>query len=56
MRRLEPLTGQAETCDAQHNPYFRYNNPSTRRQISELVSNSVGSLTIRTRRYSGIYL
>ncbi|MDQ6692970.1 MAG: S-layer homology domain-containing protein [Chloroflexota bacterium] len=37
-----PQTGEAEPCDAQRNPYFRYNNPISRGQISKLVSNSAG--------------
>ncbi|MDQ6694227.1 MAG: family 43 glycosylhydrolase [Chloroflexota bacterium] len=37
-----PLTGDPEPCDANHNPYFRYNNPITRGQISKLVANSAG--------------
>ncbi|MDQ6694205.1 MAG: hypothetical protein M3014_07260, partial [Chloroflexota bacterium] len=37
-----PLTGQQEPCDAQYNPFFRYNNPITRGQIGKLVSNSAG--------------
>ncbi|MDQ6695133.1 MAG: S-layer homology domain-containing protein [Chloroflexota bacterium] len=37
-----PQTGEAEPCDANHNAYFRYNNPVSRGQISKLVSNSAG--------------
>lgn len=37
-----PQTGEAEPCNAQHNPYFRYNNAITRGQISKLVSNAAG--------------
>lgn len=39
---VNPQTGEAEPCDAQHNPYFRYNNAITRGQISKLVSNAAG--------------
>ncbi|MDQ6695681.1 MAG: S-layer homology domain-containing protein [Chloroflexota bacterium] len=36
-----PLTGEPEPCEGD-NPYFRYNNPVTRGQISKLVANSAG--------------
>ncbi|MDQ6695010.1 MAG: S-layer homology domain-containing protein [Chloroflexota bacterium] len=39
---VNPLTGEAEPCDAANNPYFRYNNRITRGQISKLVSNAAG--------------
>lgn len=38
--RYDPITGNLEPCDALNNPYFRYNNPITRGQISKLVANS----------------
>ncbi len=37
-----PLTGYTEPCDSNNSPYFRYNNPITRGQISKLVSNAAG--------------
>ncbi len=37
-----PVTGEVEPCDQNNNPYFRYNNPITRGQISKLVSNAAG--------------
>lgn len=39
---LNSLTGRAEPCDQNSSPYFRYNNPITRGQISKLVSNAAG--------------
>ncbi|MDQ6694114.1 MAG: S-layer homology domain-containing protein [Chloroflexota bacterium] len=37
-----PVSGDSEPCDPYNNPYFRYNNPISRGQISKLVSNSAG--------------
>ncbi|MDQ6693178.1 MAG: S-layer homology domain-containing protein, partial [Chloroflexota bacterium] len=37
-----PLTDQLEPCDSNNSPYFRYNNPISRGQISKLVANSAG--------------
>ncbi|MDQ6693962.1 MAG: S-layer homology domain-containing protein [Chloroflexota bacterium] len=37
-----PQTGNPEPCDSNSNPYFRYNNPITRGQITKLVSNAAG--------------
>ena len=35
-----PQTGQAEPCDSQNRPYFRWNNPATRGQAAKIVANT----------------
>ena len=35
-----PVTGEPETCDEQHRPYFRPGNNATRGQVSKIVANT----------------
>ncbi len=39
---VNPVTGQAEPCDAQRRPYFRPSNPVTRGQLAKMDSNAAG--------------